>query len=416
MRCSEVKELLSSYVDGMLPAWQMQAVDEHLSLCPSCQEELQLLEQTINLLRDLPEIEPPEDLTASIMAGLPQPKVKNKGLAPFWRKFKGRPLGGWAAAAACFLLIAVIASKGLLPGFLLGAGTQQTADTAMPELASSAASGAPAADEGGAEIGIMKSAAEPEEYPIMGERIQEQRAMVMTEDAETEAVATERKIIQRAHLTLLVEDLDQGFDSILALAEANGGFIEHSGTWENEQQRSSELTLRVPVNYFSVVLSQIEELGRVERQELGGQDVTTEYVDIEARLRNFKRQEERFLEILERADTVEDILNIERELERVRGEIESLSARLKNLDNLTSLSTINVHLRQLKVSGERITPPDMQQIIDDTVQAFVSTINQFLTFMGQLVVFIGSIIPLLPIPILAWFAYRRFRGRKSRGE
>jgi hypothetical protein len=100
----------------------------------------------------------------------------------------------------------------------------------------------------------------------------------------------------------------------------------------------------------------------------------------------------------------------------VRGEIESLSARLKNLDNLTSLSTINVHLRQLKVSGERITPPDMQQIIDDTVQAFVSTINQFLTFMGQLVVFIGSIIPLLPIPILAWFGYRRFRGRKSRGE
>jgi anti-sigma factor RsiW len=120
MRCSEVKELLSSYVDGMLPAGQMQAVDEHLSLCPSCQEELQLLEQTINLLRDLPEIEPPEDLTASIMAGLPQPKVKNKGLAPFWRKFKGRPLGGWAAAAACFLLIAVIAGKVFCRIFLLG--------------------------------------------------------------------------------------------------------------------------------------------------------------------------------------------------------------------------------------------------------------------------------------------------------
>ncbi len=194
-------------------------------------------------------------------------------------------------------------------------------------------------------MGVMRSFSED---MVNNERVQK------TSLGLSEGDLVQRKVIQRAHLTLLVEDLDKEFNNILKLIEGERGFVEHSGTWENEQQRSGELTLRVPVASFSLVLGQLEELGQVEGRELGGQDVTFEYVDIEARMRNLQRQEERFLAILEKANTVDEILGIERELERVRGELESLTARLKNLDNLTGLATINVSLRQLKISKDKI--------------------------------------------------------------
>ncbi|HHW91482.1 MAG TPA: DUF4349 domain-containing protein [Firmicutes bacterium] len=224
----------------------------------------------------------------------------------------------------------------------------------------------------------------------------------------------ERKIIKRAHLTIVVEDLERDFEQIVTLVEEAGGFVQSSSTWENDRQRSSHLTVRVPVDKFSQLLAQLEDMGRVEGRELEGQDVTTEYVDTEARLRNLERQEERFLEILDRADTVEDILNIERELERVRGEIESLTARLKSLDDLTSLSTIDIELKQLKVSAERIAPPGWQGIFAQAYQAAVSTVNSILNFLGKVVIFLGRILPILPLVLLAWLGYRWYsKGRKE---
>jgi hypothetical protein len=117
---------------------------------------------------------------------------------------------------------------------------------------------------------------------------------------------------------------------------------------------------------------------------------------------------------LDRADTVEDILNIERELERVRGEIESLTARLKSLDDLTSLSTIDIELKQLKVSAERIAPPGWQGIFAQAYQAAVSTVNSILNFLGEVVIFLGRILPILPLVLLAWLGYRWYsKGRKE---
>ncbi|NLP18926.1 MAG: DUF4349 domain-containing protein [Firmicutes bacterium] len=223
-----------------------------------------------------------------------------------------------------------------------------------------------------------------------------------------------RKVIKRAHLTLLVEDVDEGFEQILNLVEDAGGFIQNSGVWENEKQRTSNLTLRVPVDRFSQVLAGLEDLGKVEGRELDGQDVTTEYIDTEARLRNLERQEERFLEILQQADTVEEILNIERELERVRGEIEAFTAHLKNLDDLVGFSTIDIVLRQLKVSARRIDAPGLPGVLNSAFQASIRTFNGILGLLADLVVLLGGIIPLLPFFFLAYFGYRWYGKRKGK--
>ena len=217
-------------------------------------------------------------------------------------------------------------------------------------------------------------------------------------------------------MSLVVEDLEEDFERVVALVEEAGVFVQSSSTWENERQRTSNLSVRVPVDRFANILARLEELGRVKGREISGQDVTTEYVDTEARLRNLERQEERFLEILNRANTVEEILNIERELERVRGEIEALTARLKSLDELTSLSTIDIELKQLKVSAERIATPGWQGVFAEAYQAAVSTVNSILNFVGELIILIGRILPFLPLAFLAWLGYRRYRKNRKEAE
>ena len=403
MRCSEVCELLSSYMDGMLPAEEMKAVDEHLSFCPDCREELRQLEETVAILRNLGEVEPPADLRGSILNKIQASARKGEQVVSIWDRLKRwGSLGGLVAVAACLLFVAVVVSP-RFSGFRMGAGMSSSTEEIAEGESGFLAADMPHAGQG-LEMEIFNGAQDG--------ALEAPRQMLDMDSAPE----VERKVIKRAYLSLVVEDLEEDFERVVALVEEAGGFVQSSSTWENERQRTSNLSVRVPVDRFANILARLEELGRVEGREISGQDVTTEYVDTEARLRNLERQEERFLEILNRANTVEEILNIERELERVRGEIEALTARLKSLDELTSLSTIDIELKQLKVSAERIATPGWQGVFAEAYQAAVSTVNSILNFVGELIILIGRILPFLPLAFLAWLGYRRYRKNRKEAE
>ena len=406
MICSDVQDQLSAYMDKMLSVAQMKAIDEHLSHCPDCRRELRQLEETVALLHQMGEVEPPPDLTEAIINTIQSSAKKDRGRISIWRRLQDRKsLGGLIAVAACLLIAAVIVGRGF-PGFKMaadGGGVTEEAAGGMEMNNTPALPGDAPADIAMEMPANMQMRMYAEEK---GLDLAPARASVEKSRA--------RKVIKRAHLTLLVEDVDGGFEQILNLVEDAGGFIQNSGVWENEKQRTSNLTLRVPVDRFSQVLAGLEDLGKVEGRELDGQDVTTEYIDTEARLRNLERQEERFLEILQQADTVEEILNIERELERVRGEIEAFTAHLKNLDDLVGFSTIDIVLRQLKVSARRIDAPGLPGVLNSAFQASIRTFNGILGLLADLVVLLGGIIPLLPFFFLAYFGYRWYGKRKGK--
>ena len=101
MRCSEVCELLSSYMDGMLPAEEMKAVDEHLSLCPDCREELRQLEETVAILRNLGEVEPPADLRDSILNKIQASARKGEQVVSIWDRLKR--WGSWVVSLPSLL-------------------------------------------------------------------------------------------------------------------------------------------------------------------------------------------------------------------------------------------------------------------------------------------------------------------------
>lgn len=173
------------------------------------------------------------------------------------------------------------------------------------------------------------------------------------EASQAAAAVTQRKIIRHATLSIEIDAPADGQRRIASIAEARGGFVVTS---ESRQQGGAPdgskphevvtIEVRVPAAEFDAVLSEIRAGGgRVKEEKITGQDVTEEYIDLEARLRTKKALEGQFLEIMKEARKVSDALEVQRELAEVRTEIERLEGRRRFLENQSSLSTIKVTLQ-----------------------------------------------------------------------
>ncbi len=153
---------------------------------------------------------------------------------------------------------------------------------------------------------------------------------------------TGRMVVYSAYLGLKVDDIDASLDQIKLISVMHSGYISEVNT---RDERGS-VSLRIPQSKFHGALTDLEEVGEVTTRDMMGEDVTEEYVDLEAQLVTLQHQESRLFEIMEMGTTVDSVLKVERELERVRGRIESIQGRIKFLDNRVELSTITVSLRE----------------------------------------------------------------------
>ncbi|MBK5191050.1 MAG: DUF4349 domain-containing protein [Methanosarcinales archaeon] len=204
---------------------------------------------------------------------------------------------------------------------------------------------------------------------------------------------TERKIIQSASLSIEVEDFQASSDALIGIVERSGGFVSDSYSYVTDTgHKRGDITLRVPTDEFLQVIAEIEQIGAVKSKHISGEDVTEEYIDLTARLNNSERQEKRLLEILDIAEDVEDVLDVERELERVRNDIERLTGRINYLENRAELATISVALYE----PEPITHSwGIRDAFRDAFEAFVSVIR-------GLIILVGYALPLLILVGLGW--------------
>jgi len=160
------------------------------------------------------------------------------------------------------------------------------------------------------------------------------------EVGDTAELYAERLVVFTARIELEVEDLESAIDAVRLLAESHGGFV----ATEKTRSSSGFITVRVPQRVFHDAVAEIEGLGVVQGRDLQGEDVTEEYVDLGSQLVNLESQEQRLLEIMEMGTTVESVLKVEKELERVRGSIESIKGRMNYLESRVELATITVYL------------------------------------------------------------------------
>ena len=169
------------------------------------------------------------------------------------------------------------------------------------------------------------------------------QGMDMLAPAETDA---DRKMVRTASTDLLVKSPKEVSEKIRMLALQAGGFLISSETYGGENASSASLTIRVPVDRFDQIRAQISKLGlRVESEKLEAQDVSKQYVDVSARLRNFRAQEAQYLGILKQAKTVKDTVDVSDKLNEVRGQIEQQQAEFDALSKqvATVALTITLH-------------------------------------------------------------------------
>lgn len=251
-----------------------------------------------------------------------------------------------------------------------------------------------------------------------GKTVETQKiSLEKTAEAQNAPVVTDRKIIRNANLTLEIASPEEAARKIAAIAESKNGFVVNSETktsGANDSSRTTvNITLRVPAAQFDSALTEIRQTAeRVAQEKVSGQDVTEEFIDLEARIRTQKALEAQFLEIMKQARSVEDALEVQRQLAEVRGEIEKIEGRRKFLENQTSFSTITITLNTPTVFAAASTGFGSQLL-----KAFGDGIDAALFVVLGLVRVLLALLPLFilfGIPI--WLLIRHFRKKWRRAK
>lgn len=226
------------------------------------------------------------------------------------------------------------------------------------------------------------------------------------------AAATERLIVKTGTLSMVVDNVAEAIAKITDYANSNGGFVVTSGISKFGVAPTGNITIRIPVDVFDAGFEEVKNFGEVEEQTVSGQDVTEEYVDLEAQLSNLKATEAQFLEIMKRAVEIEDVLNVQRELTYIRGQIDSLEGRMKYLRESAAMSTLTVHLSTDASALPVIEDDDEWKplgVIKDAIRSLIEVSKFFVNFIIWLVIYI----PLwLIIGLVVWGIRRYLKKRK----
>jgi PKD repeat protein len=164
---------------------------------------------------------------------------------------------------------------------------------------------------------------------------------------------TERMVIMTASLSLVVEDVSVSLQNISDLAKVNGGYVVNSNIREDKSRLYAGINFRVTADKFNDTILALKKLAVDVRSETtSGQDVTEQYIDLDAQLRNLEASESQLLALMNKAGSVEEILKVQVQLSSTRGQIEQIKGRMQYLQQSSSLSSISVSLEQSKLSVE----------------------------------------------------------------
>lgn len=240
-------------------------------------------------------------------------------------------------------------------------------------------------------------------------------SLKQADQSQSMAEAMDRKIIRNADLTLEVTAPTDAQRKITSIAESLGGFVVTSESKQREsgdpakQELEITLVVRIPGLQFGSALEQIRSAGnRVIQEKITGQDVTEEFIDLEARIKTQKALELQFLEIMKQANKVADALEVQRQIAEVRTEIERLEGRKRFLENRASLSTISVILRSPTTI---VSTTGFGRNVREAVVDSVSVAGAIILFLIRFLIVMVPIFVLIILPggLLARYFVRRAR-------
>ncbi|HLQ62818.1 MAG TPA: DUF4349 domain-containing protein [Candidatus Acidoferrales bacterium] len=231
--------------------------------------------------------------------------------------------------------------------------------------------------------------------------------------AQPDQVAPEGpRVIRTAQMTVELKrgDFDSALSQLRALVRLQGGYVSGtSAQADSDRIRTGTVTFQVPVGRFDDTIDQVAKLGRLRALDISAQDVSTQYVDLQARLSNAEAQRDAYLALLRQARSIADMIAIQQQLGQVTSQIEQLKGQLNYLEHATTYATISATLRE-NVPPAQPQPADewgFKTALSEALHGFVNTINWMVVALGAT----GPFLLLLVAGGLAWW-WRR-RGRLS---
>jgi len=237
-----------------------------------------------------------------------------------------------------------------------------------------------------------------------------------------EGSSEDRRLVRTESLSLIVKAPAETAEKIIQIAEGAGGFLVTSNVNGGADAIGASLSIRVPTDKFEEVRAQIRKLSlRMENESIDAQDVTKQYVDQEARLRNLRAQEQQYLGILRKAATVKDTLEVSDKLNEVRGAIEERQAEFEALSKQVETVAINITLRaeaDAQVFGLNWRPLYQLKIAAreglDGLGEYAASMTTFVFYLPTILLWLFTILAGAAVGwrILKWAARRLFISPK----
>jgi hypothetical protein len=344
----------------------------------------------------------PTLLHESIMKAVEQEKRREK-----MKKWSKRTK--WVSGIAAAVVIVVAVSTGLNNG---GASYKYASDEMMTEaIMDKGYADSPEADFFGVNNQEMITEETTEAAPMEAPKA----------DGATTTAMEQRKIIQSADIYMETLAFDTVLSELQRMVTDLGGYIESSQVsgrpiYNSEySRRSAWYTLRIPVEHFTGFVNDMQDVGNVISKSLNGTDITASYFDTEARLDSLTLQEERLLAILEKAEKLEDVIELERELSDVRYQIESMTGTLRRWDNLVDYATVTLTIDEVRELQD--VEPEPETWGQRIVEQFKSSIESLIRGgKNGVVAVVGAVPYIIVIALIAGIVImplRKIRAKRK---
>lgn len=238
--------------------------------------------------------------------------------------------------------------------------------------------------------------------------------------ARSNAEAADRKIIRNADITIEVSSTTDAQHRVTSIAEAHGGFVVTSEAKQRESNDPAQRTLdiklvvRIPSNQFGAAFDEIKRLaGNTPEEQVKSQDVTEDFIDLEARIKTQKALEIQFLQIMRQATKIADALEVQRQIAEVRTDIEQLEGRKRFMENRSSLSTININIRVPK-PVITVTQTGFRHSLREAVSDSIGLASDLVLFFARFVIMMVPVFLFVLLPSGLAIRYLLQRAKRMR--
>jgi hypothetical protein len=429
-------EEIMAHLDGELSPAQSQSVSTHIETCAACQELATSLRSTSHSLSTWTVPTPAVSYDEPVFRELAKSKGSGSPAENFLsriRLFWSRPLP-WALAAAGFVVLFGMHSvRRSLPTSGFDSLTDSPRKRAVANQGSVPASKEAAAVNNNGPIGASAPPAGPVtrsrgEYEgiagtaqksisidgqLAGDKLQALKQLKEQPRGYQGWLQSGPMIARTVSLSIIAKDFDSSRASLDAILLRHNGYSANlSVSTPQDAARSLQASLRIPAPQLPAALAELKSLGRVELENQNGEEVTRQHADLVARLKNSRETEQRLQAILtQRTGKISDVLEVEQEIARVRGEIEQMEAEQKNLEHRVDFATIDLKLsEEYKAKLDSPAPAISTQIHNAAVNGYRNVADTLLS----IVLFFAEYAPvlffwLLLLSIPAGLAWRRWR-------